>query len=306
MPLLVALGLGLTAGALLFAAEGSSDTQSPTAGSMTKPLVFYASAGDSDDSILSLGGLTVSGSCRDLGGRVDPPILSVTASTAVDDAMVGVSFTQRRGAEQAAYSFGLSDFDRNYGPWDFLGTDPVDTVGTLVFSRPDGGQVALSYLADRGTAQGECAFGGTATYAPATDTEPTEAPTTQTEDELDVTYSYLGVTCPTPNAIACDQVGLYVSTRQTPDPLIATIAGHEFELDRQAEDGRNGGRAAYQGFLRAPGLLHRGPLAVDASADDRWLGDPPVEASVELRAVFEDEPAGPPTEIDVSLGAGYG
>lgn len=269
---------------------------------MTKPLVFYASAGDSDDSILSLGGLTVSGSCRDHGGRVDPPILSVTASTAFDDAMIGVSFTQRRGAEQAAYSFGLSDFDRNYGPWDFLGTDPVDTVGTLVFARPDGGQVALSYLADRGTAQGECAFGGTATYAPATDAEATEASATHSGGELDVTSSYLGVTCPTPNSVACDQVGLYLSTRQAPNRVIATVAGHEFELGRE----RHGGRAAYEGFLSAPGLLHRGPLAVEASADDRWVGNPPVEVSVELRAVFEDEAAGPPTRIDVPLSAGYG
>jgi hypothetical protein len=121
-----------------------------------------------------------------------------------------------------------------------------------------------------------------------------------------VTYAYLGVSCPTPNSIACDRVGLYVSTEQPPASVVATVAGHEFELDHQSEQGRNGGTAAYEGFLRAPGLLHRGPLDVQANADDRWLGTPPVEVSVELRAVFEDEALGPATEIDIPLRAGYG
>lgn len=89
----------------------------------------------------------------------------MTARTDLDDAMIGVAFTQRKGGEQSAYSFGLSDFDRDYGRWDFLGTNPVNTVGTLVYSGPSGGQVTLTFLADRNTAQGECAFSGIATYA---------------------------------------------------------------------------------------------------------------------------------------------
>jgi hypothetical protein len=289
----------------VFSADGSSDAQPPVEPGLTKPITFNASAGESNDSILSLGGLTVSASCRDYGGRVDAPYLSVGARTAYDDSMIGVSFVQRKGPQPAAYSFVLSDFDRDYGTWDFLGTNPVNTVGTVVFSRPDGGQVTITYLADRGTAQGQCAFSGTATYAPATDAQPTSASATHTGDELDVTYSYLGVTCPIPNSIACDQVGLYVSTRQAPNRLIAMVAGHAFELERTGEEGRNGGSATYEGFLRAPGLLHRGPLAVEG-ADDRWLGDPPVEARVALRASFGDDATGPPTEIDVPLSAGYG
>lgn len=304
--LLIAVGVGLSAGAVLLTADGSSDIGSPTSAHLTEPVVFYANAGEKDDAILSLGGLTVSGSCRDYGPRTDGPYLSMTARTAVDDAMIGVSFVQRKGGEQSAYSFGLSDFDRDYGRWDFLGTNPDNTVGTLVYSHPDRGQVTLTYLADRATAQGDCAFSGTATYAPAVDSEPAAPSSAEARDELGVTYSYLGVTCPTPNSIACDEVGLYVSTRQAPRRLIATVAGHAFELEREPQAGRHGGSASYEGFLRAPGLLHRGALAVEASADDRWVGDPPVEALIELQSVFEDGVAGPHTEIELPLSAGYG
>ena len=50
--------------------------------------------------------------------------------------------------------------------WDILGTNPDNTAGSINFSAPDGGQVALQFLADQRTAQGACVFGGPAIFTP--------------------------------------------------------------------------------------------------------------------------------------------
>ena len=158
----VALAVGFLVGALAFDEEAESG--STAADPSIEPVSFRADAGAKDQTILNLGGMSIVGSCVqavDFG-----PYLSVAAETAVDDAAIAVSFTQRRGQDQSAYEFGLSDFDRSYGPWDFLGTNPGDTAGTLHFARPDGGQVSITFLANQDTAQGDCVFGGTAVYAP--------------------------------------------------------------------------------------------------------------------------------------------
>lgn len=125
---------------------------------------FQARAGTDRTRILSLGGLTLLGTCR----RHPPnptPFLSVAAKTSVDNAVISSHFgQQRRGSPN--YTFVLDDFDRSYGQWDVLGTNPDKTAGTLNYSRPDGGQVSATFVADEGTSQGACVFAGTAVYAP--------------------------------------------------------------------------------------------------------------------------------------------
>ncbi len=48
--------------------------------------------------------------------------------------------SQRRSPLTQTYSFKSSDFDRDFGWYDFTGTNPYDTTGTLSYARPDGGQ----------------------------------------------------------------------------------------------------------------------------------------------------------------------
>lgn len=125
-----------------------------------KPVAFQASADTRGERILDLGGLTLTGSCeRDPGGQGR---LVVTAATSLDNAVLGSRFSQGG----TPYTFVLSDFDRSYGQYDLLGNASGKIAGELNYSRPDGGQVSVSYLADEDTAQGDCTFDGVATYAP--------------------------------------------------------------------------------------------------------------------------------------------
>lgn len=166
-PLVIgALIIGGIAGALVSDGRDSSATDTG-AEPVVERIAFRSGAGVSEAPILDLGGLGVRAWCRDYGRRIPEPYLSVAAETAFDDTIAAVAFSQKKGADQSAYTFVQSDFDRAYGPWDFLGTNPDKTVGTLHYARPDGGQVEVRFLADQGTAQGDCVFAGTATYLPA-------------------------------------------------------------------------------------------------------------------------------------------
>jgi hypothetical protein len=317
---IVSLAGGAMVGSLAYG-EGSSSGHG-RAGSdvVIEPVAFQSDGGVAAEPVLELGGLTLRAGCHDYGrGQV---YLSVSAETAVDDAVGAVSFDQK-GADPASYTFVQSDFDRSYGRWDILGTNPDNTTGTLNYSRPDGGQVVVSFLADEGTAQGESVFGGTATYAPAPGRAETPLPGTEPDSvsaappepnlvadpssSFAVSDAYLGVSCPAaPNSIACDRVALFVSTGDKPDYLVATIGGHRFRLDDAGwhQEGSVGG---FEGSLEVPGLLHHGPLAVAASDNDRWLGAHPVEVPVLLQAVYRDRGTyGERLLPSVPLAAGYG
>lgn len=121
---------------------------------------FQASVGTHDETVLELDGLRLRASCKKNDGQ---PYLSVAALTDVDDAIISSRFEQQ---DHGGFVFVLSDFDRSYGPWDFLGPNAAKTTGTLNYSRPDGGQVTLDFVADEGTTQGDCVFGGIASGAP--------------------------------------------------------------------------------------------------------------------------------------------
>lgn len=71
---------------------------------------------------------------------------------------------QKVGQRQSNYTFPLDDLDRNEVR-DLLGEASDETAGTFVYSRADGGQVSMTFLADQDTAQGACIFSGTALAA---------------------------------------------------------------------------------------------------------------------------------------------
>jgi hypothetical protein len=153
--ILASLGIAAAMAALAGCGGGST---------MTTRVTFQANAGTPATPILQLDGLTVLGSCR-RAGHNPTPFLTVSARTAVDDAVIGSHFGQQAQASPD-YTFVIEDFDRSFGRWDVLGTNPDKTAGTLNYSRPDGGQVSVTFVADEGAPQGDCVFGGTAISTP--------------------------------------------------------------------------------------------------------------------------------------------
>jgi hypothetical protein len=133
---------------------------------------------------------------------------------------------------------------------------------------------------------------------------PHGAPAAELGDQLHVTYDYAGVSCPQSNSVACDRVGIFVSTADKPDYVVATIAGHSILLTDPGW--HRDGAASFEGFLQAPGLLHEGPLAVDATRTERWFGSPQVSAPMVLIAVYGDGSYARAFLPAVNLAAGYG
>ena len=143
-----------------------ADSPSSTA----RAVSFRASAGPNQQpfhpsdsqTILNLGDLTIRASCaRGEGGQ---PFLNVGAETSVDHAVVSSHYT-KVGSPPTPYVFVLDDFNQSHGPWDFL-RHPKRAAGTLSYSRPDGGQVSLTFITTSGAGPADCFLGGVATYAP--------------------------------------------------------------------------------------------------------------------------------------------
>jgi hypothetical protein len=142
---------------------------SPT--STIQAVSFRASGGpdqqpfrsSNSQTILELGDLTIRAQCaRGEGGQ---PFLNVGAATSVDNATISSRFIEQ-AHPPAPYLFVIEDFDKSYGPYDFLG-HPRRAGGDLTYSRPDGGQVSLSYTTTSGAGgPADCFLGGVATYAP--------------------------------------------------------------------------------------------------------------------------------------------
>lgn len=123
---------------------------------------FHEDAGVRNERILSVGGLLARASCTDFGrGR---KYLSVTVKTRINDASRATILSQKRGGQVSTYLLKSSDFDRSFGWYDLLGTNPYRTTGTFSYARPDGGQVALTFRADETTSGNDCVFDGMATY----------------------------------------------------------------------------------------------------------------------------------------------
>lgn len=178
------LGAGVALGALLPGDDSTSSGQADTRQGGTNPMIkalSFETRGPTDRRvILDLGGLTVTAKCKRYRIVANPEkpyadtprkrfdSLSVTARSAFNGASIVSSFMQREGAKGPAtypYVFALRDFGPGYGGYDFLGT-PYKVSGDLHYSRPDGGQVSVSYAADQQRTTDGCRFGGTAAFAP--------------------------------------------------------------------------------------------------------------------------------------------
>jgi hypothetical protein len=155
-------------GALVVSGTDESEAQAPAA---TIRALSFASDGPAERrTILDLGGLRITAACTRYGAPGNSfDGLSVTASSAVPGAAIVSSFLQREGEKGASvhpYVFALQDFGPAYGPYDFLGT-PFKVAGDLHFSRPDGGEVSVSYATPQLRTTAGCRLDGTAVYAPA-------------------------------------------------------------------------------------------------------------------------------------------
>jgi hypothetical protein len=122
---------------------------------------FQASAGTTER-VVHLGALRLTAACHRASSGLP---LRVGARTSIDNAVIGDAYNVK-GDPGSPYIFVLKDFDRSYGAWDPLGVSGK-IIGTIHYSRPDGGQVIVDFMADEGTAQGDCIFVGTASYTPA-------------------------------------------------------------------------------------------------------------------------------------------
>jgi hypothetical protein len=102
-----------------------------------------------------------------------------------------------------------------------------------------------------------------------------------TDARLDVARIYMGVSCPTPNSIRCDRVGLAVWSPSRFPRLEATIAGRPVTLTRKAVTRRLN---YYEGFLTPAGLLDGGLRVRPDGGRYRWTGRHPRAATVVLVA----------------------
>lgn len=135
---------------------------------VTRTVNYRADAGAGREQVLDLGGLVIRAGCTDYGqGRI---FLNVAARSTVEGAARAAVLTKwQSGARRKArtYSFKSSDFDRDYGWYDFIGKNPYGTTGSLSFARPDSGQVAFTFVADQGVGGSDCTLQGTGFFAPA-------------------------------------------------------------------------------------------------------------------------------------------
>jgi hypothetical protein len=113
--------------------------------------------------------------------------------------------------------------------------------------------------------------------------------------------AFIGVSCPRPNSIACDRVGVGVNLK-TPAALITVqISGRLVTLS-PPPDPRDD---LWLGYLYNAGL-RRGPLDVHIPPrHSLWFGEPPVDPEVRVTAFFTNGAVSTTTGYDY-LHAGFG
>ncbi|MDW5594434.1 hypothetical protein VSS74_08805 [Conexibacter stalactiti] len=96
-------------------------------------------------------------------------------------------------------------------------------------------------------------------------------------------YVYAGVTCRSPNSIACDRFGIAVAVRPRPRYVSAVVGGRQVRLAR-----RNDGSGLWVGQLRDAGL----PRILAASGavvrGSRWNGNGAPLIGARIVATFAD------------------
>jgi len=160
--------------------------------------------------------------------------------------------------------------------------------GTRDLSRPANVSAAMKILAAVALVVVVAGCGGDGEEATST----AEAPVRVRANDLLKRSPYMGVSCPTANAVACDRVGLHIALLEPATRVTAEIAGRPLALDDPEWSGRlRGGEGrAFAGFLQPAGLREPGPLQV-VSPDpgkDHWIGRGPVHAPVTLRVERKD------------------
>lgn len=107
--------------------------------------------------------------------------------------------------------------------------------------------------------------------------------------EVFVQDPYMGVSCSTPNSIACDRLGLAVWLDR-PAEVTANVAGATLKLDdpRWSYITRQGGKPlyVYAGFLQPAGLTTR--LHVVPVHGSIWLGDNAPTPRVRFRIAYRN------------------
>ncbi len=156
--LLAAVAVGVLVGTTASGEDSSTVETASDDASVTRRVAFQANGAVREKAILSLGGLHLKASCQ--------RGLTVTAETELEDSIVASSFGQEGRGGSTNFTFVNEGFGPDYGAYDVLGKAPSQTVGTMSFSRDDGGQVSLPFVADQRTPQGDCVFAGTATFTP--------------------------------------------------------------------------------------------------------------------------------------------
>jgi hypothetical protein len=157
---LITSSLATVAAVVLVAASpGDSAATSRGAGGLDHTdqiLSFTKPPGQSPHRLYGRGGLVVRAACEryDHGRQ----FLWVSARSKVRGAAraSGLSFAN------TTRSFSGNDFGPAYGWYDMIGSIEGSERGTFVFSRPDGGQVTLSFAAD----VTGCSFEGLASWIP--------------------------------------------------------------------------------------------------------------------------------------------
>jgi hypothetical protein len=118
---------------------------------------------------------------------------------------------------------------------------------------------------------------------------------------------YMGVRCPVPNSIACDQVGLAIWLRHPAFSVEASIAGAAVSLNWFGDERRLGRlikpQRAFDGYLHPAGIVTR--LHVQPGPGSTWYGN---ETPSPLVWVLVDYGPGGRvlTHLRVPLMAGWG
>jgi hypothetical protein len=129
---------------------------------------------------------------------------------------------------------------------------------------------------------------------------------------------YMGVRCPQPNAISCDQIGLAVWLKRPAISVDATIAGQPVELDWFGEQRLlqgEGSRTAFDGYLNHAELttrLHVKPTqgpSYDPVCNCRigptWYGADAPKPVVQLQVEYPNRTR-VRTQLQVPLASGWG
>lgn len=96
-------------------------------------------------------------------------------------------------------------------------------------------------------------------------------------------YFHAGVSCRTPNSIACDRYGLAGALQPRPHSVVAVVGGRQLPLARS-----NRGSPQWVGHLRDAGLARTLAASGAIIANSRWNGAGAPVIGARIVATFAD------------------